>query len=153
MTFLEPGILLAATLALGGVGLEDKVAAEELACLAANVYFEARGEPAKGQAAVAHVTLNRAASHRFPDSVCEVVGQRAGRSCQFSWVCDGNRNMPRNEAAFRRAMRIAADALAHRSPDPTDGATYFVATWIPKPSWTARLTETAVIGAHRFMRH
>jgi len=89
----------------------------------------------------------------FAASVCICFWGHPRSSCQFSWVCDGNRDMPRDKAAFRRAMRIATDALAHRSPDPTDGATYFVATWIPKPSWTARLTETAVIGAHRFMRH
>jgi spore germination cell wall hydrolase CwlJ-like protein len=34
----------------------------ELECLIANVYFEARGEDALGQAAVAHVTLNRVKS-------------------------------------------------------------------------------------------
>jgi len=31
-----------------------------LACLTSAVYFESKGEPPKGQAAVAHVVLNRA---------------------------------------------------------------------------------------------
>jgi spore germination cell wall hydrolase CwlJ-like protein len=154
MTFLEPGLLLAASLALGGVGLENKAEARELACLALNVYWESGGEPAKGQAAVAHATLNRVASPRFPDTICGVVAQGMnGRGCQFHWTCDGRPDTPRSEAAFRRSLRIAADALANKSPDPTDGATYFVATRIGRPTWTARLTETAVIGGHRFMRN
>src|SRR5712691_4229334 len=37
-----------------------------LTCLARNVYFEARGEPAAGQYAVAEVTMNRKASGRYP---------------------------------------------------------------------------------------
>jgi spore germination cell wall hydrolase CwlJ-like protein len=154
MTFLEPATLLAASLALGGVGLEHKVEAQELACLALNVYWEAGGETARGQAAVAHATLNRVASRRFPDSICGVVTQGMdGRGCQFHWTCDRRDDTPRSDAAFRRSLRIAADALANRSPDPTDGATYFVATRIGRPVWTARLTETAVIGNHRFLRN
>src|SRR5437773_4093390 len=43
---------------------------QNLACLARNVYFEARGEPAAGQYAVAEVTMNRKASRRFPRTVC-----------------------------------------------------------------------------------
>lgn len=154
MTFLEPGILLAASLALGGVGLENKAEAQELACLALNVYWEAGSEPAKGQAAVAHATLNRVASPRFPDTICEVVTQGMnGKGCQFHWTCDKRADTPRSDAAFRRSMRIAVEAMANKSPDPTDGATYFVATRIGRPTWTARLTETAVIGGHRFMRN
>ena len=44
-----------------------------LFCLALNVYFEARSEDVVGQYAVAEVTLNRVASDRFPDTVCDVV--------------------------------------------------------------------------------
>src|SRR2546422_9818442 len=39
---------------------------QNLACLARNVYFEARGEPAAGQDAVAGVTVKRQASPRIP---------------------------------------------------------------------------------------
>src|ERR1043166_782443 len=42
-------------------------------CLARNVYFEARGEPIAGQYAVAEVTMNRRASRRFANTVCEAV--------------------------------------------------------------------------------
>src|SRR5437016_1071276 len=49
---------------------------ESLACLARNVYFEARGEPLAGQFAVAEVTMNRKASRLFPRTVCAVVYQK-----------------------------------------------------------------------------
>ena len=39
-------------------------------CLANAVYFEARGEPLEGQLAVAEVVLNRAASGRYPATLC-----------------------------------------------------------------------------------
>src|SRR5688572_22282571 len=48
----------------------------ELRCLAENIYFEARGEPLKGQYAVAEVTLNRMVSPFFPDSECDVVHEK-----------------------------------------------------------------------------
>jgi len=47
-----------------------------LACLARNVYFEARGEPVAGQYAVAEVTMNRRASGRYSNTVCGVVYQK-----------------------------------------------------------------------------
>src|SRR5436190_23343356 len=49
---------------------------ESLACLARNVYFEARGEPIAGQFAVAEVTMNRRASGRYSNTVCGVVYQK-----------------------------------------------------------------------------
>lgn len=47
-----------------------------LFCLAAAVYFEARGEPEQGRHAVANVILTRVASDRYPDTICGVVRQR-----------------------------------------------------------------------------
>ena len=46
--------------------------AQNITCLARNIYHEARGEPLEGQYAVAEVTMNRKA--RTPSStVCSVV--------------------------------------------------------------------------------
>ncbi len=52
-----------------------------LACLARNVYFEARGEPVAGQYAVAEVTMNRKASGRYAGTVCGVVYQKNWTGC------------------------------------------------------------------------
>lgn len=57
----------------------------EVECLTKTIYFEARGEPVKGQMAVAWVTLNRVKHEKFPDTVCGVVHQPG----QYSWVGKG----------------------------------------------------------------
>ena len=86
--------------------------ARALDCLAAAVYYEARGEPLAGQAAVAQVVLNRARRPSFPKSVCGVVYQGAGgRDCQFSFACNGAMRRPREWAAWTRARDVAARAL------------------------------------------
>lgn len=57
--------------------------------LARLVYGEARGEPYKGQVAVAAVVLNRVKSSQFPNSVSGVIYQ----SGAFSVVNDGQINL------------------------------------------------------------
>ena len=51
-------------------------------CLARTVYYEARGEPFKGQLAVAKVVLNRVAKSNGKYSVCDIVYQPH----QFTWT-------------------------------------------------------------------
>lgn len=48
---------------------------KEIDCLAEAIYHEARGEPLKGQLAVAYVIINRVKSHKFPPTACAVVRQ------------------------------------------------------------------------------
>src|SRR5688572_19337306 len=63
----------------------------ELRCLAEGIYFEARGEPLRGQLAVGRVILNRVASDAYPNTICDVVYQNdhMRNRCQFSFACDG----------------------------------------------------------------
>ena len=63
----------------------------EQTCLANGIYFEARSEPLRGQAAVAQVILNRVRNPAYPDSICGVVYQNDDwfNRCQFSFACDG----------------------------------------------------------------
>jgi spore germination cell wall hydrolase CwlJ-like protein len=84
-----------------------------LDCLAAAVYYEARGEVAAGRAAVAQVVLNRARSGDYPRSVCAVVYQGSGEGqCQFSFVCNGAMKARRERLAWSEARRVAERALA-----------------------------------------
>ena len=84
----------------------------DLDCLASAVYYEARGESAAGQAAVAQVVMNRIHHPAYPKSVCGVVFQSAAdRGCQFSFVCDGAMDQPRDASAWRRARLVAGHAL------------------------------------------
>lgn len=84
----------------------------DLECLAAAVYYEARGESLAGRAAVAQVVLNRVGRPTFPKSVCAVVfqGLRDG-DCQFSFVCNGAMKGRRETAAWIDARTVAARAL------------------------------------------
>ena len=126
----------------------------EIRCLALNGYHEARGESRTGEAAVAHVVLARMRSPRWPDDVCAVVyqGPNPGgdpRKCQFSWTCDGLSDEPRDVAAWRRSIDIAADVVAGRAADVTGGADHYHADHV-EPFWAGGMNETAQIGSHRF---
>ena len=88
----------------------------QIVCLAENIYFEARAEAMEGKAGVANVTRNRVLDQRWPSTYCEVVQQGPVREswktkknpdladservyyprkhrCQFSWYCDGMKDI------------------------------------------------------------
>ena len=121
---------------------------EQQRCLATAVYFESMGEPLEGQLAVARVVINRAASGRYPTTMCEVVKQKA----QFSFVRGGQ--FPRIDpacAAWRKAQSIARIAVANASASlPTD-VLWYHADYVA-PGWGKRLTRVEKIGAHIFYR-
>ena len=125
---------------------------EELTCLALNVYFEARGEPAIGKAAVAHVTMNRAASNRFPETICKVIrqgGEARLNRCQFSWWCDGRSDQPLNRRSWEQAREIAHDVYWNVVSDPTAGALWYHADYV-KPYWARAFAKGPRIGQHLF---
>ena len=121
-------------------------------CLAQAVYFEARGESIKGQFAVAEVVLNRVDSGRFAKTICGVVKQRGGGSCQFSYVCDRQADRMREPQARDIAERIAYVMLNGAPRGLTGGATYFHTNGV-RPRWSKRFERTAAIGDHLFYRH
>jgi len=125
----------------------------ELDCLTQAVYFEARGESARGQAAVAQVVMNRVRDPRFPKSVCKVVYQgAASRGCQFSFACDGSRSGRRREAsAWTRARRVAARALSGVAVAEIGSATHFHTTGVA-PAWGPQMRRVAQVGMHIFYR-
>ena len=130
---------------------QEAKASKELQCLTEALYHEARGEGIKGQFAVAEVILNRRDSGLYPASVCGVVNQRGGGSCQFSYVCDGKADVMRDKKARELAARIAGVMLAGGERQLTNGATHFH-TKAVAPTWAKRFARTAVIGGHRFYR-
>ena len=121
---------------------------DPISCLAVAIYFEARGELPAGQAAVAHVIMNRVESTRYPDDVCAVVKQPA----QFSFYWDGKSDRPGNAHAYMQAMLIAVAVVDGDIPDPTGGATQYYASYIPAPYWTLGLEESFAVGRHIFFR-
>ncbi len=119
---------------------------KEMQCLAGTVYFESKGETLAGQLAVARVVMARAASSRFPDSLCGVVYQRK----QFSFIRNGK--MPRIDKGhrhWRNAVAIAKIAVNDGWKSPVEGALFFHARYV-SPGW--RLKRMATIDNHIFYR-
>lgn len=123
----------------------------EFTCLATALYFEARGEGIKGQAAVGEVILNRLDSGYYPGSICGVVNQRGNGGCQFSYTCDGVSDGIADRASWDRASRIAFALMAGAPRTLTGGATHFHTPAV-RPDWSRRFAQTARIGRHIFYR-
>ncbi|TDL79797.1 cell wall hydrolase [Palleronia sediminis] len=123
----------------------------EWECLTEALYFEARGEDAKGVFAVAEVILNRVDSGRFPSTVCKVVNQGTGEKwkCQFSYTCDGIPDVVREKAAWERMGKIARIMLDGGERTLTGGATFYH-TKAVNPSWASVFDRTTTIGFHHF---
>lgn len=135
--------------ALAFILFAGSVNASEQKCLALNIYFEARGESAQGQMAVAHVTLNRVRSNRFPNSICDVVYQPR----QFSWTHTRKSHTPHNKTAWKRAKYIASIAVQWHNigEDFSEGALFFHADYV-QPYWAEHFEQTLQIGRHIFYR-
>jgi spore germination cell wall hydrolase CwlJ-like protein len=145
-----------ATSSLADDAKQQKFESKETRCLALNVYFEARGEAAEGQLAVAMVTMNRVKSRHYPNSVCGVVWQRK----QFSWTHDGKSDRPTDRHAWKLAKKIARFAyqrygkLTERTRnalDLTKGALHYYAPHLTLPYWAEAHSVTREIGGHIFM--
>ncbi|MGE7416846.1 cell wall hydrolase [Methylobacterium tarhaniae] len=127
-------------------------AEKEQRCLAEAVYFEARGEPEQGQAAVAQVVLNRAKSGLYPTNICGVVYQNRHRymGCQFSFACEGKSLRITDDTSWQTATRIAHAVVEGRTYlADVGGATHYHADYV-KPRWSRRLRKMDVIGRHIF---
>lgn len=136
------------------LGLFGAERAKAERCLADAVYFESRGEPLRGQIAVAQVVMNRVFSGYYPGDVCGVVYQNAHRhlSCQFTFACDGIKDKITEPDAWERAQRIATETLdgQHWLPD-VGKATHYHAYWV-HPWWVRTMNKLDKIGVHTFYR-
>ncbi|HEY3887847.1 MAG TPA: cell wall hydrolase [Caulobacteraceae bacterium] len=132
-------------------GLDN--APRDVDCLADAVYYEARGESAAGQAAVAQVVLNRVRHPAFPKSICAVVfqGVHSGAGCQFSFACNGAMTRPREPDAWARAQDVATHALAGGVMAAVGYATNFHAARAGLGFGTG-MVRVARIGMHIFYR-
>ena len=125
-------------------------ASRDLDCLTAAVYYEARGETAAGQAAVAQVVLNRVRHPAFPKSVCAVVYQGAAtHSCQFSFACNGAMRAGHELGAWDRARDVAARALSGYVMNDVGRATHFHVASLGG-IWGGSMVRVAQIGSHVF---
>jgi spore germination cell wall hydrolase CwlJ-like protein len=126
---------------------------QALNCLASAVYYEAGNQDADGERAVAQVVLNRVRHPAFPNSVCGVVYQGSTRptGCQFTFTCDGSLAREPDSDGWRRAWKVAEDALSGQVYAPVGWATHYHADYV-LPTWAASMAKNAVLGAHLFYR-
>jgi hypothetical protein len=124
----------------------------EMRCLAEAIYWEARSEPERGQAAVAQVVLNRARSGVYPSSVCGVVYQNRHRylACQFTFACEGRSLRVTEDGSWRTALRIARDVAEGRTYLAGVGnATHYHANYV-RPWWARHMERRETVGRHIF---
>ena len=136
----------------------------EINCLAATIFFEARGESTQGQEAIAQVVMNRARVKAYPPSVCKVIKQ----PFQFSWYNPEYRterviNVLKgrlsglnalDRVAYQESKQIALRAYTGLiEPNPKlENALYFVHKSVTSKQqpWLKKLRFLKTIGKHRF---
>jgi spore germination cell wall hydrolase CwlJ-like protein len=121
---------------------------KQIQCLTRNAYFEAGNQSMKGKIAVTNVVMNRAKDKRFPSTPCGVVYQRTKRVCQFSWVCEGKKQV-RSQKQYAEAREAAENVYLNNVGDVTNGAKFYHADYV-NPRWNLR--RIAKIGDHIFYK-
>lgn len=125
--------------------------------MARTVYGEASAEPKLGQIAVAWVIRNRAiAKHQGYDTIAGVCLSPYQFSCWNSSRSHA-RNRVRlagatldNSDSYRQCYARALGVLCGDYPDPTHGAKFYFADYIPTPKWARGHEPVVKIGRHIF---
>ena len=133
---------------------ESVFSSAEQQCLAVAIYFEARGENTRGQAAVAQVILNRVRNPTYPNSICGVVYQNDHwrNACQFSFACDGKKDVITSQHHYKLAKDIALAVTAGKIFIADVGSsTHYHATYV-HPRWSRTMEKMKKIGLHIFYR-
>ena len=130
--------------------------ASEVKCLATAIYFEARGEPERGQIAVAQVVLNRLKNPAYPNTICGVVYQNKNQRnrCQFSFACDGIPDRITERGAWAASQSLATKILNdNRTMFLSDvgAATHYHASYV-RPRWARSMKKVDKIGRHIFYK-
>lgn len=135
---------------------------DDIQCLQANIFHEARNQSNLGKLAVATVTVNRYQSNYFPNTICGVVthgkkvnGQPVRNKCAFSWYCDGLGDRPnlKNKITFNAWVEagILAKKVLNEELDILSNATHYHTRWV-KPYWHNHpsMTLVKVVDDHIF---
>ena len=138
----------------------------QLYCLAQNIYYEARSSSRADQMAVSDVVLNRVKDRRYPNTICEVVYQGKQKPswkdpnkmvivrnmCQFSWYCDGKKDVSPEGDPWRNAQMVAYEMYyLYKDANITDGATHYHAFYV-KPDWAKKFILKGRVGSHIFYK-
>lgn len=141
-----------------------KASPDDRDLLIRTVLGEALGEDAVGQAAVAHVIVNRSMDERWDETIGDVAtSKNKDGYYQFSaWNTDGKEGnaavmIDAKDPRYLAAAAVVDKVLSGETPDPTGGAVYYVApNSLTKPPkwWEAARGErngaVLTIGNHTF---
>lgn len=123
---------------------------EDVNCLAANIYHEARGEDEVGQALVAQVVFNRVQYKQYPSTVCANVF----KPYQFSWTLSNTkmRVLPNKLKGAYMDLIYRFNTGEIALPPKLAKATHY---WNPdlckhKPYWTAKFEYLGKWKNHHF---
>jgi N-acetylmuramoyl-L-alanine amidase len=115
----------------------------EILCLSAIMFGEARGENDIGKVAVAFTAINRKADPSYPKDICQVMKQ----PYQYEFL--SKYGMPsKQEVAY--LMPLAEAILQGKINDPTRGAKFFHTKQIAKPIWAKQKEIKIALGNHIF---
>ena len=115
----------------------------EILCLSAIMWGEARGEPSDiSRVAVAFTAVNRKADPNYPKSICEVMKQPR----QYQFLDYG---MP-TQTQIAYLEPLAKAILERRIKDPTRGAKWFHTKQMQKPFWAKQKEVKIAIANHIF---
>ena len=95
----------------------------EVGCMAYAIYAEAHTQSREAQQGVGYLIMNRLNSHKFGDSICEIVYSKG----QFQGISDIKKHKhanPNNED-FLKSELIAVDVYFHRVMNPIGSSLYF----------------------------
>jgi spore germination cell wall hydrolase CwlJ-like protein len=123
-------------------------------CLSEVMYYEARGEGAGGQKAIAEVVFHRMNHGDYGHSICAVVYEGSQHpGCQFSFACNGDMKKTKQPGAWHQAEMLAARIMTGEIPlkNATGGATNFHAISV-SPDWADTKEKTTQIGNHIFYK-
>lgn len=114
---------------------------EQTRCLAAVIWHEARGEPLKGQLAVAQVVKNRVKSDKYPNTICKVAFQPHQFTDLKKIKYDDN------------TLVIAREFLKGNLKSPVNNATHYHADYV-NPYWanTKKISFVGKVGRHKFYK-
>lgn len=125
---------------------------KQIECLTQNAYHEAGGEGTKGIIAVTNVVMNRTkdTKNRFGSTPCQVIYQKSGGSCQFSWTC--SKKAIRNKSLYEKCKEIVRQVYYKEHYDITGGALFYHAAHISDSWFKNKLKFTTRIGGHLFYK-
>jgi len=148
--------IIASYLALPFVSKD--ITAKDIRCMADNMYYESRGEPAEGIFRVGLVTYNRML--KADKSACEIVYQKIDGKPQFSWTAKKQRSAGKlDRMEYEFCVAIAGLILSGDANDISQGATHFdnvtpkrARAWFKHALKTGRIEYIETIGGHSFYR-